>query len=139
MKMILSLMIALSALYADFSRDDTAQIVTDNATGLQWQDDAAGTQMGWTAAISECETLELGTQTDWRLPNISELKSIADKSRVNPAIDPVFQNTVSYAYWSATTYEAGPQYAWLVYFYLGYGDANVKGNSRYVRCVRGGQ
>ncbi len=139
MKMILSLMIALSALYADFSRDDTTGIVTDTQTELLWQDDAAASDMNWTAAITQCEGLSLGSHSDWRLPNLNELRSIIDWTRSDPAIDPVFQNTVSAFYWSSTTFGSNPADAWSINFNDGNQDAWWKPNPYYVRCVRGGQ
>jgi len=63
-----------------FSRDDTAQIVTDNKTKLQWQDDKNTASddivLKWGKAVSYCETLTLGGYSDWRLPNIDELSNL---------------------------------------------------------------
>ncbi|MBI4687331.1 MAG: DUF1566 domain-containing protein [Nitrospirae bacterium] len=61
--------------------------VTDNRTGLVWQQGEAG-QMMWGSALSYCEGLPLGGKTDWRLPNVKELESLTDDTRYNdPAID----------------------------------------------------
>lgn len=126
-------------LNAEFLRDDAKNIVTDNKTGLMWQDDAIGNQVDWNTAITTCENLTLGGYDDWRLPNIRELKSIVDKSRFNPAISPNFIIASSYI-WSSTTYVAYPDYAWFVYFGMSGDDgAFDKTNNNYVRCVRAGQ
>jgi len=90
MREIFLIMIGISvSVWADFSRDDARQIVTDNNTGLQYQDDVSR-YLNWTDAIGYCETLTLGSHTDWRLPNFNELYFIADRSKSNPAIDSIF-------------------------------------------------
>ena len=120
-------------------RDSAKGIVIDTRTGLVWQDDAAAatTTATWANAITTCENLVLGGYSDWRLPNINELKSIRDMSRSYPAIDTAFVNTATDNYWSSTSYAADTTFAWYVYFDNGGVDGNGKGNSYYVRCVRG--
>ncbi len=139
MRQILLITLGLStALFASFSKN--GNIVTDSSTGLQWQDDAVGSNMTWTAAIDYCETLTLDTYSDWRVPNLNELTSMVDNTKANPSIDTsVFQNTAPNDYWSSTTYAGGSDSAWYVYF--SYGGQYYKGktNSGYVRCVRAGQ
>ena len=140
MKQILLIIIGLSVLaQAEFTRDNATGIVTDSTTTLQWQDNAVGSTMVWEAAISHCETLSLGTYTDWRLPNFNELYYIADRSKRNPAIDSTFQNVVSSSYWSSSTVVGIEDGAWSVHFGNGSGYWGNKSNDRYVRCVRGGQ
>jgi len=139
MKQILLIMIGLSiSLLADFSRDNDTQIVTDNETGLQWQDNESVSKT-WKSAIDYCENLTLGSYEDWRLPNINELTSLVDDSKSNPSIDTVFQYTASSYYWSSTTYASSSGHAWLVRFYYGFQYSNGKNYSSYVRCVRAGQ
>ncbi|MEC9492570.1 Lcl domain-containing protein [Flexistipes sp.] len=123
---------------SSFSRDSTEEIVTDNTTGLIWQDNET-VSMKWENAINYCESLNLGGATDWRLPNINELRSIADYNEYYPAIDPVFENVQSYRYWSSTTYSRYTYKAFSInfinneyYFYDKNDDYNV-------RCVRAGQ
>lgn len=115
-----------------------AGVVTDNATGLQWQDDAVGSTMSWSDAATYCTGLALDSG-GWRLPTKQELKSLVDYSRHSPVIDPIFQNTASYSYWSSTTYAPDTDKALAVYFYYGNGYAYSKTTTFYVRCVRGGQ
>ena len=140
-KSIFALLCVLSIVYGGngLYRDATKGVVVDTRTGLVWQDDAtaASTTATWANAITTCENLVLGGYTDWRLPNINELKSIRDMSRSGPAIEATFVNTATNYYWSSTSYGAGPTGAWSVYFYFGVVDAFVKTNSYYVRCVRG--
>ena len=137
MKVILLIMIGLSLLKADFTK--TGDIVKDSLSKLEFQDDAVGSSMIWESAVAHCEALDLGGHSDWRLPNINELKSIVDRSKINPAIVNGFENTSSYYYWSSTTYEGGKGYAWRIYFYYGFVDYNAKDGYYYVRCVRDGQ
>jgi len=138
MKKTLITLIALASLAnADFTR--SGDIVTDNTRGLMWQDDAAAasTQLTCQNAIDHCEALDLGGYTDWRLPNIKELKSIVDRSKSTaPIIYSAFQNTPSNGYWSATTLASNTSYAWYVTFYYGLDYWDGKSGSVYVRCVR---
>ncbi len=148
MRRILLITIALSVwMWADavrYTRSD-AGIVTDNKTGLQWQDDYSDNgdsikSAKWTDAIAYCEALSLGGHDDWRLPNFNELHYLADRSRANPAIDPTFQNTRSDHYWSSTSLVGSESNAWLPNFDDGYDNYYVdKSDSYYVRCVRAGE
>ena len=92
--------------------------VTDNATGLMWQQADSATGLTWQAALAYAEGLQLAGYRDWRLPNAKELQSILDYTRSpathgSAAIDPVFACTVisnelrevDYPwYWSGTTH-----------------------------------
>jgi len=112
--------------------------ITDNA-GLMWQKEDDNTTRTWEQALSYCEGLELSGHSDWRLPNIKELRSIVDSSANNPAIDAVyFPNADLSDYWSSTT-DPGNS-AWRVGFNIGdvHGGSN-KSTGFFVRCVRGGQ
>ena len=137
MKIILLIMIGLSLLKAEFLKN--GDIVKDSVSKLEWQDNAVGSTMAWEDAITHCEELSLGGHSDWRLPNINELKSIVDRSKDYPAIVNGFENTSSYSYWSSTTYEDFKNDAWIVYFGYGYVGNDNKDYNRYVRCVRDGQ
>jgi hypothetical protein len=90
--------------------------------------------------------------TDWRLPNRSEIESIVNLGAVNPSVSAAFNTacapsctvttcscTQSGYYWSATSYQTSPSYAWYVSFYDGGVYANFKPSDfPYVRGVRGG-
>jgi hypothetical protein len=140
MKKTIFMLLGLSlVLQADFSRSNG--IVTDNTTGLQWQDDYSDNsdtikQAKWTDAIDYCENLILGGHSDWRLPNKKELLSIVDYGQYNPPINAVFTKTTSNDYWSSTTPAYYTDYAWVVSFYKGRTSYYGKSNSYYVRCVR---
>ncbi len=124
------------------SRDDETDIVTDNGTGLQWQDDGDVEIMThlWTAAIVWCEDhVTLGGYDDWRLPNINELHSIVDYSQNSPAVSDTFDHTASSWYWSSTSKATYADNAWYVKFRDGNLNMKAKNVNYYVRCVRGGQ
>jgi len=114
--------------------------VTDNTTGLMWQQETSG-KMEWESAISYCEKLEVGAYKDWRLPTIKELRTLVDYSLYSPSIDlNYFPDTVSAFYWASTTDSYNSSLAWGIYFDYGYGKRNKKGyNNYYVRAVRGGK
>ncbi|MCG6962593.1 MAG: DUF1566 domain-containing protein [Acidobacteria bacterium] len=97
--------------------------VTDNATGLMWQQADSGAGMTWGDALNYCENLDLAGATDWHLPNAKELQSIVDYTRSpdttgSAAIDPLFSCTrISNEkleddypfYWSSTTHARASQ------------------------------
>lgn len=120
----------------------SGEIVTDSTTGLQWQDDTAvkDVVLSWREAIDYCEDLTLGKRSDWRLPSIKELLSIADRSRIGSALNTsVFQNYYLDWYLSSTTCDTFPFNAWYVGFSTGYSNNHGKVFSYLIRCVRGGQ
>ncbi|MBD3329010.1 DUF1566 domain-containing protein [Candidatus Dojkabacteria bacterium] len=53
--------------------------ITDNVTGLMWQQDP-GEKVYYSEAVSGADSLNLGGHTDWRLPTIKELYSLMDFS-----------------------------------------------------------
>lgn len=119
--------------------------VTDSGTLLTWQQ-GENSAMTWDAALTYCEGLTLAGQTDWRLPNIKELSSIVDDSRISPAINTtLFPNVSSLSgllsYWSSTTeaYFISNSYVFLVGFSSGLSGSDIKTVPHYVRCVHGGQ
>jgi hypothetical protein len=131
--------------------------VSDFATGLMWEQktDDGGLQdkdntYSWQEALSYCENLSLAGHSDWRLPNRNELQSIVDYYRYNPSIDTTFFPNTSSEYWTSTTYDSNPNYAWYVSFDYSYvllksKSSYVLPKSKfssyyyYVRAVRGGQ
>jgi len=64
-----------------YTRGGATDIVTDNVTGLMWQDslEAKTVTSYWEEAINYCNNLNLGNYTDWRLPTTKELTYLIDK------------------------------------------------------------
>ena len=124
----------------DYARDDLKEIVLDTSTNLMWQDTAQSigdeNKKTWSDAVNQCENLELDDKSDWRLPSLSELDSITDKSRFGPAINPEFKNADSSHVWSSTGNIDNSAEAWYTFFWCGCNDVEDKGNEYNVRCVR---
>lgn len=115
-----------------------AGVVSDNATGLQWQDDIVSSTMSRADAATYCTNLALDGG-GWRLPALQALRTLVVRNRSMPSIDPIFHNVASGDYWSSTAHAASASTTWFVGFEYGgsgflYGPASL-----YVRCVRGGQ
>lgn len=120
--------------------------VTDKRTGLVWKRCSEGqtlngsTCTGTAVNYSHQGALQYAqAQSGWRLPNVKELASLADKGCQNPAIDrTAFPGTPSNWYWTSSPYVGVSGYAWYVHFYDGY----VHGSNRdynHVRLVRASQ
>ena len=121
--------------------------VTDSKTGLVWarcsvgQSWDGGTCTGTASSHTHEQAMSLAqAASGWRLPNVKELTSIADKGCQSPAIDSTaFPNTPSAWYWSSSPYVGHAGYAWYVVF----GSGNVYDyyrNLTYaVRLVRASQ
>ncbi|MGK5092170.1 DUF1566 domain-containing protein [Deltaproteobacteria bacterium TL4] len=85
--------------WGDDFTDNGNSTVTDHRTGLIWQQQDDGITITWEQALSYCEALTFGGSSAWRLPNVKELKFIANMTLDNPAIDlTYFPNTKSLPY-----------------------------------------
>jgi len=140
--------------------------ITDNATGLMWEKlvnldfaanasnphDADNTYNPWTAAfqkISDLNAANFGGYSDWRLPNIRELRSLVFFGASSPAIDSAFNNIGSNSrtrstgtYWSSSSWPNQPFLAWAVSFSTGVSSLIPKTSDAnnfccFVRAVRG--
>jgi hypothetical protein len=118
--------------------DNKDGTVTDTETGLIWQQATAPGDYSWRQALAYSETLILAGYSDWRLPNINELKTLVDYKRYAPATDPTVFPWGS-GYWSSTTHAAYPDGAWCVDLDRGSYNRDDKRNTNSVRAVRGGQ
>lgn len=111
--------------------------VRDTRTLLTWQRNSPGQAYAWSDALAFCEELTLGGQLDWRLPNFSELMSIVDDSRTDPAIDPVaFPRTVETPFWSSTPKAPAGDTVYTVDFTDGTMREYYADDTARVRCVR---
>jgi len=121
-----------------YTRDSSNGIVYDERTGLEWADQSLVSKT-WTDALTYCSDLSYGGYSDWRLPNIKELNSIAYRANASPALSTVFQYPANNLFWSSTTYQITKTSAWGVDFSTGKGMTATKTGSNYVKCVRGGE
>jgi hypothetical protein len=118
--------------------DNLNGTVTDNTTGLTWQQEDQSLML-WNSALSYCEGLSLGGHTDWRLPNVKEIESLTDDTRISPAIDSIyFPNYYWGGHRTSTTVSTETGFSWGVVFNYGGIGMNDKSGNTYVRCVRGG-
>lgn len=154
-----------TALTADFvdNRDGT---VTHKRSGLIWMRCSLGQtwngadcqgepiKLLWREALQKVEEINAGggyaNHSDWRLPNIKELDSIAELQCYGPAINlEVFPGTPPYRFWSSSlSIRKNFRYSWFVYYQEAYTDDGRVGDPEYpeefykfayfVRLVRGG-
>lgn len=128
--------------------------VTDNNTGLMWQQVPSTNSFSWQEADDYCNSLNLGGYSDWRMPSAKELYSIANFKSGWPYVNTTYfhlasgQVTKDEQYWSSnkyvgTTVEGGSNAAFGINEVTGHikayaanGMGPIAGN--YVRAVRGG-
>jgi len=109
-------------------------IVKDEETELVWQKEYKK-DLDWKNALSYCENLEYAGFSDWRLPNINELKTLTNIEKSNPASD--FPDISSDSFWSSTSHVVEDvNWARLVDFADGFVHGSEKVNENNARCVR---
>lgn len=126
--------------------------VTDSRTGLMWKRCAEGlagdecdtgqvSEMTWSGALEHARSCEFAGHDDWRLPNVRELQSLAERGcDASPAINQiVFPNTPSSFFWSGSPLTVYSSHAWSVSFDYGSSYHNGRYKESHVRLVRGGQ
>ena len=113
-------------------------VVTDEITGLMWQQSVSTTLRTWTDALATCSTLTLAGHDDWRVPTEIEIISLVDGSAASgPTIDATaFPGTPEGYYWSSVPMADSPANAWLVDFITGNAYAAAVDGPEHVRCVR---
>ena len=120
----------------------TEVAIKDRLTGLIWSQNAnIGRQKSWAAATNYCENLVYAGNSDWRLPNVLELKSLIDYSRDNPALPSghPFSAVQAYYCWSSSSNACNSSFAWYVHMSYGNVSYNDKTRSYYVWPVRAGR
>jgi len=135
--------------------DNGDATVTDLATGLMWQQCSLGqnreavcdgevTSLTWQQALQAAADLNaqggLAGHSDWRLPNVKELRSLVDEACFEPAINPDhFPNTASVQYWTSTPNAYIVDCTWRVSFDTGTADFFYRDTLHAVRLVRTAQ
>jgi hypothetical protein len=126
--------------------------VADACTGLLWQKETADVDrdgrtseadmVAWCEALAYVEALTLAGHSDWRLPNVRELHSIADFGRGEDdlLVHPIFGTSLAAPFfshfWSSTSRAADPASAWAVDFGNGFVRNIGKDFRFHVRTVR---
>jgi hypothetical protein len=113
--------------------------VTDDITGLMWQQTTPKATYAWNEAKTYCSTLTLGGFRDWRVPSAIELVSIVDYGVASPtpSIDIMaFPKTPADIFWSSTPVAGASSEAWYVNFSYGYAVSTDVSEINHVRCVR---
>ena len=118
----------------------TALTWKDPKTGLEWQRQSPG-KMSWQAALDYAKSLALDGKNDWRLPTVSELETLLDRSVLYYELRPIVREEVPFrdmlSYWSSTTFRERTHNAWIVMFDGAYVLSYYKSNCYHIRCVRG--
>ncbi len=113
--------------------------VGDPCVGLvHWVDGACTWFETTTAWVTRLNQQRFAGYTDWRVPTVSELVTLVDYRRTNPALDPIFAIATDDGYWSATEVSADPDHAWVVDYITGRVFFSQKTLKAHVRAVRGG-
>ncbi len=128
-------------------------VVIDKITGLMWKQCSEGlsgadcltgaaTMQTWQQALAIPEvvnTVGFAGYSDWRLPNIEELRSISAINCYNSAINVVVFPNTSSNYWSSSPVEVFPTGAWIVSYIDGQDNYRTRDLDARVRLVRAGR
>lgn len=125
---------------------------TDPATSLMWARISIGQEwyndqcigeaedLDWNDAHIACQNFKLGGYDDWRLPTLTELKTlmIEKKAGYKCPENMLFKPKKDEwgIYWSASSDACSNIYSWYVYFSQGYASYHSKNTKYYVRAVR---
>jgi hypothetical protein len=111
-------------------------VVTDQKTGLNWQQTPDPASNTWDGAKTFCAGLPLAGG-GFRLPTVVELLSITDRTLSAPAIDStVFPGLAYDDFWSSSPFVGNSEEAWSVNFGFGMPGHSTKTFTLRVRCVR---
>lgn len=129
-----------------YTNQDNGTIL-DKYTNLTWKKCAQGLSgnecatgsidlVTWQQALQQADSSTFAGESDWRLPNITELLSLAKLTCDSPAINKkLFPNTNS-AFWSSSPNLDYPNYARMVYFSNGSGSVADRNYPLRVQLVR---
>ena len=119
--------------------------IRDNVTGLVWEIKTASgihsfnEKVTWQnrGGLANATNSEgLCGITSWRVPSLTELLTIANNGRQNPANDvPRFPNSKSQSYWTDDAISGVATNAWTVNFFSGIGNSKAKTQTFQVRLV----
>ena len=127
--------------------DNGDQTISDKLTGLIWNKsaNAAGAMKTWQQALDYIKTLNsqnYNGHKDWRLPNINELRSLANAQKGDLAAwlnSQGFSGVQGAIYWSSDSDAFYTDSAWYIDMSSGYVYSNIKSGYNNVWPVSGGQ
>ncbi len=117
-------------------------IMGDRLTGMMWEQSPDTTARTWSSALEYAAGLDLGGYTDWRLPNINELRVLLNyqyDSMSDWLYSSGFYGVKGDEYWTSTTCASNAVCAWTVDMSVGYLSCDGKTMDRYAWAVRGGE
>ena len=132
-------------------QDNGDGTVTDNVTGLMWQQVPVDNGYSYDDAVAYCESLELSGYDDWRIPTTKELFSISNFSKGWPYLDTTYFNIAGNSVSKDEQYWTEKYVGWTVQgksnaaFGVNHGTGHIKAYpagasgpmGNYVRAVRG--
>jgi len=108
-------------------------IVIDRKTTLQWTKSTVSGKT-WQGAIDYCNGLTYAGYSDWKLPDIYQLRTLINSEKYNPASD--FPGISSNYFWSSSVYVSSIGDAWYVHFRPGNVGNILKASTYNAMCVR---
>jgi len=141
-----------------FILDVSGNCITDKLTGLMWVRNLntvnSGNALDWNTGLSLANTGTWCGYSDWRMPNVNELRSLVNYGYASPAdwlmygsgsagsptCNGACFSNVKTRYWSSSTRTSTPLLAFSVAMGDGYSGADTKSDSSNFRLfpVRGG-
>jgi hypothetical protein len=123
--------------------------VTDSDLGLTWMRCSLGqtfenetctgnaSELNWQQALQAAHGYEYASKLGWRVPNVKELASLAERSCVRPAINELFfPNTLSDDYWTSTPSVTDPERTWVIAFFNSSNSLKDKNLFVFTRLVK---
>jgi hypothetical protein len=111
--------------------------ITDNLTVLMWPKVPDANTYTWEQALGSCENFSFAGFDDWRLPNIRELQSLTDETRINPSVNPLFSIAGGQKFWSSTSLPNQNTKAWFWQTQFGITTYDLKTMANKILPVRG--
>ena len=126
--------------------DNNDGTVTDNLTGLIWEQKTEGNEptiLTYEDATAYCENLSLGDSDDWRVPTRKEYSTLINMSRLSPSLDITYfpyytSSATTIHYWTASDYHDDPTNVWRMQLSWGIIEVGSKEGMNKIRCVSGG-
>ena len=125
--------------------DNNDGTVTDNLTGLLWEQKTEGNEpiiLSYNDAQAYCENLSLGDSDDWRVPTRKEYSTLINMSRLSPSLDITYfpyytSSATTIHYWTASDYHDDPTKVWKMQLSWGIIEVASKQEMNKIRCVSG--